>query len=345
VNKRYQAYHEDLIRLINRGWATKKELLFHLFAPAFAVNERAKKIVQSFQEKRTEDSTGKMQVYEIPVYSGTNQAVLKVQRELGSSPIKSDLFGAYVHGSIAGGEEINYSDFDALVILKDEAFQCTGRLSKVCLELNRISRFFYKYDPLQHHGWFVLTESMLSQLPVIYFPPVLFSKCRSLFEDRGISVQLKEEAINKKEDFESLFLNVADSLKSHLKKGLLPDNAFTLKSVLSQFMLLPALFLQALNQEGIDKKKSFEVAAGYFSKEEWEAMEKVSEIRLRWNYSITGSQKFWLTHSKYLVRKWGRRFAPKVHKSISISLNRRLNEKMLILINSMEEKSKKYIKD
>ena len=59
--------------------------------------------------------------------------------------------------------KIKYSDFDALVIIADATFESANTLAKLCQELNQLSQHFYQYDPLQHHGWFVLTEKRRRQ--------------------------------------------------------------------------------------------------------------------------------------------------------------------------------------
>ncbi len=54
------------------------------------------------------------------------------------STVKDDLFGAYVHGSLGTYEEIGYSDFDALVIIKDDVFHSRQRLAALAAELGPI---------------------------------------------------------------------------------------------------------------------------------------------------------------------------------------------------------------
>ena len=58
---------------------------------------------------------------DVPPYTSGNAQARQLMAEL--APLANHLAGAYVHGSIATDEEVPYSDFDALVILRDSAFE------------------------------------------------------------------------------------------------------------------------------------------------------------------------------------------------------------------------------
>ena len=67
------------------------------------------------------------------------------------STVKDDLFGAYVHGSLGNHEETGYSDFDALVIIKDNVFHSRHRLAALATKLGAM-RCYQPYTFKQRTG-------------------------------------------------------------------------------------------------------------------------------------------------------------------------------------------------
>jgi hypothetical protein len=252
--------------------------------------------------------------------------------------LEEDLFGAFLHGSIATQEEINYSDFDALVILKDDVFDDGKRVSRVGLILNRLQQIMHDFDPLQHHGWFVLTESMLKNYSNSYFPFELFNYSVSLFPQKELNFDVYSDS--SKTDFKSPFLQLSNELLKKLKYGYRPQNTFALKSFLSEFMLLPSFYLQSKNNKAVYKKNSFELARKDFSEHEWIIMDQVSEIRKDWDYNINSLQKKLLCSKNSVVRKLGRKYAPKIPNPIEDKLTIEFYKAMSSLVLAMQNKLK-----
>ncbi|MEQ8910216.1 MAG: nucleotidyltransferase domain-containing protein [Vicingaceae bacterium] len=336
--KAQSAWHTALIRLINRGGLSKADLINSLFKQKAVFRKQAKHLYIS-KDLQATIVVQQTKDIEVPFYQGDNEWVKKLIAWLNQIDVEPYLEGAYLHGSLANDEEINYSDFDALVILNEKAFESPETLAKVCQNLNQLSKLFYQYDPLQHHGWFVMTKEMLNDYPITYFPPELFSVSKSLLPDKGMQLKLAYNDPSKAE-YAQAFWVMKKSLKRHLSQELSAFNVYQLKSVISQFMLLPALFLQAKNQTAIDKKQSFLEAPKYFSEAEWEVMDKVSGLRSQWDYSLNFWQKFWLCHGNYSFRKWGRRYAPMPKGQIKKIVEEISYLEMLKLIERMEEKLK-----
>ena len=329
-------WHHALIRLINRGGLSKADLFNSLINQQAVFRKHANSLV-SIKHLQAIKEVEQYENHSVPCYQGKNESVLKLMAELNQTILKQYIHGAYLHGSLASEEEINYSDLDALVILSEQAFESTETLAKVSHKLNQITQLFYQYDPLQHHGWFVLTEKMLQDYPMSYFPPELFGVSKSLMPDKGLTIEINYSENSEAEYFQA-FNDLTYSLKRNLSQELSDFNVFKLKSILSQFMLLPALFLQTLYQKSIDKKQSFVQAPNYFSDQEWEVMHKVSDLRSQWDYSLNEWQKFWLCHANYFIRKWGRRFAPKLKGELKILIEKIKVSEMLNLVELMEKK-------
>lgn len=296
----------------------------------------------------------------IEPYINRNPYVNKLQQYLINN-LKSDIVGAYVHGSIGNYDEINYSDFDALVILKDIPTEDTLHQKKTLRKLEHASRFFFQFDPLQHHSWFILKESDLQNYPQAYFPIELFKYAKSLFENQGRTLEIKLP--QKDIDYQKPFLVISNAIIQQLLPKTLqhhntithkinphstiqpfnhstieqPNNVYQLKSLLSKFMLLPALYVQARDQKGIFKKHSFEAAKKDFKENEWQIMDEVSQVRETWHYELTWLKKVIMSRPGKLSRKFAKHFAPKISSEITGRLTPDFYQSMLSLTLLMQK--------
>jgi hypothetical protein len=234
-------------------------------------------------------------------YEGTNQHVLGMTKFL-DRHLRRYLAGAYVHGSLGTYDEVAYSDFDGLVILSGAAFESARTLEWVGRKLHEARAIMLNYDPLQHHGWFVLTEMDLLAYPFEYFPPVLFRHAKALLPDRGTMLML---SANVKEGNSARgFNDLADTVRNKALRGRGLRNLYDLKCFLSEMMLLPALYVQARDGAGVYKKDSFDLARKDFSHEQWMIMDQVSQIRLDWHYEISAWRRRLLMIRHTVMRKW-----------------------------------------
>jgi hypothetical protein len=334
-------FHSYLVQYINIGCFSKVDYILSLINSSKLFSRNALKAIRLYEEvsvKNAESIKRTESPIELKVYNGNNTFVHEMMSRL-HSELNIDLFGAYVHGSLATNEEIAYSDFDALVILKDAVFENEARLLNAASKLHSLQQVMHEFDPLQHHGWFVMTESMLQDYPSLYYPVELFQHTRSLLKNQGLnfSVQIKETTHQK---FQTPFYHLSNGILNKLKKGYRAKNSFELKSLLSEFMLLPALYLQAKSHMGVYKKDSFPLAEKDFEKEAWEIMNEVSSIRTEWNYQLSPIPKYLLSHRNYTIRKIGRKYAPKILDSISEKLSANFFERMTHLTQQMQSKLK-----
>ena len=212
-------------------------------------------------------------------YSGTDRNILALRDFL--QPIATDLYSVILHGSVGDGHTTGYSDVDALVIIRNDVFADPTRLSAVATKLSAARIFMYRFDPLQHHGWFAMTEQDLAAYPESVLPleairegcvlsgePVL--RVSSLLQDCSVYEVAARRMVNK--------------LHYQLRDGWRPKNAYQLKSLLSEFMMLPVLYLQTIYGKGYSKRDSFRDARTHYSESVWQAMEDVSNIRRHWKY-------------------------------------------------------------
>lgn len=268
-------------------------------------------------------------------YIGHNKNVISMQRYL-NEKLKQYLVGAYLHGSLSSEEVITYSDFDALVIIKKEIWNKPSILRKIRKELQRSEKLMYKFDPLQHHGWFILNESDLDNYPEHYLPVEVLRHASSLFPDIGVELDINPIFI--KDKVRENFINLANGIKGKIKSKKQPKNIYHLKGLFSQFMLLPALYVQVRDDKGVYKKQSFDLARRDFTENEWAIMDEVSNIRLNWHYSINALQRWFLTRTGRIRTYYARYMPIAIPTDIKARLTPDFFQRMESLVVAMERK-------
>ena len=98
-------------------------------------------------------------------------------KDLVSRSYEHLFYAVIVHGSVSTNDVVSYSDFDGLLIVKDE-YKNSKNLKNFIIESLKIIKHF---DPLQHHGWFIIYESSLSNYDTTFFPIESYIKSQNLF--------------------------------------------------------------------------------------------------------------------------------------------------------------------
>jgi len=248
------------------------------------------------------------------------------------APMQDDLVQAVVHGSLATGEEIPYSDFDGIVILKDETVSDAGRLAAAAQRLSRSRRIMLGMDPLQHHGWYVLSESSLARFDESRFPSILFERCRSLVPSLPAGITwCSEGPPADRQAFHAYCRN----LSARLARPHPARNLYTLKSILSRFMLLPSLFHEAKHQASIHKKESFTAVREDVPQARWEVMDAVSHLRLAWPAAESMPYRRQLSDLYFLHHRLLTAFYPAIPRAMDRELRGGLYVEMAIFAETL----------
>lgn len=252
----------------------------------------------------------------IAAYKGSAEVVRSIESllEMGYG----DMFSLVLaHGSVATDEIIAYSDFDGLLVVKDQ-FLNSPRYNEFRRKSERIIDAF---DPLQHHGWFVVKESDLQNYDPRVLPPTVLEFARVIHpnKDRVLHLNLIQDTL----DWKRPALNLLKSLELKTNKHFPPKGMFNLKSWLSELMLVPTLVYQAREKKGVFKKFSFEAMKPYYSDEAWKAIETSSRIRARWNYKSTPKLHLFvaLKNKKGLKKFVRSQLAPSIPQELEYELN------------------------
>jgi predicted nucleotidyltransferase len=330
-----QGFRRNLYKYVNGEFLSWRDALISVMIPSTPFVLHAGRICQQYQEAYSPlpDELSPQHV-KIEVYQGKNSHVLRMMEFL--SDLKEDLLGAYLHGSLGTYEEVPFSDFDALVILKDELFKTPDRLARAALQINSAQAIMFDFDPLQHHGWFVLTEADLESYPGDYFPVELFRHAKSLYPDQGLELRIRAE--DSSQSIRQTFENLIQSITKLIDRKKPHRNMYWLKILLSQFMLLPALYVEIRDQKGIYKKFSFEAARVDFDAQDWSIMEEVSLLREKWFFEISPFWRGLMTKPTKMSRFLVRTYPPAIPKEIEKKLKEDFYRRMSHLIVLMQRK-------
>ncbi|MDO8549620.1 MAG: hypothetical protein Q7S39_05655 [Ignavibacteria bacterium] len=319
---------EAIRHIVNKGYFGQKDYL-SLLSARVAINRSVAKYLKYENSEKLKSKVIERKIF-VESYKGNNPAAIRIRNLL-----YGENLNVLVHGSIGTREENFYSDYDGLVIIKNELFNSKKKLSDACLKLHRCLKILYQFDPLQHHGWFILTESDLKNYPQTYFPHELFEFSRSLLPDKGLEIEI---SLKDSYDYLEPFNNLSQAIMKKVDSKKL-KNLYALKGLLSQFMLLPSLYCQARDKKGIFKKFSFDEARKDFAEDEWAVMDIVSEIRKNWHYDINALQKWMLTRTNKYFRRFIIPFAaPSIPADIKSKLTDDFYKQMYSLTYAMREK-------
>lgn len=317
----------------NTGCFSARDRFLSVFCPTLPFSFNRDKVVRAAGTISTPDIDRSQEVA-VPSYTGSDPHAKRMKEFLAPS-LKNDLFAVILHGSLATDEVIPYSDFDALVVIKDDVIKSWARMRRLAVRLFKAQSIMYDLDPLQHHGWFVLLESQLRDHPADFFPPEIFPYSRVLLPDNELTLQVE---ISKQVDFGSGFRRVSERLVREVESGRLPGNLFQLKAFLSRLMLLPSLYLQARDGRGVFKAVSFERAAVDFDKESWQVIEKASRIRQEWTVEFSGVKRWIMTRQHILSRFFVKHFAAGIPDSVKEQMGEHFFLETKHLCVAMQEK-------
>ncbi len=180
--------------------------------------------------------------------------------------------GAFIHGSIATGDSTGFSDVDAAIIVKDDVMVNAKRIAALRGSIVEALRIMMKFDQLQHHGLFIIPEGFLNHYPEDYLPLEVLRNAEALYRPFEVSIRPYRAPTRKK-------LSEMAIVFSKLKRRH-PRNLYELKHILSQFMLLPSLYLQSKGVY-VYKKYSFDIVKDEFH-DTWWVMDKISSLRQKW---------------------------------------------------------------
>jgi hypothetical protein len=185
----------------------------------------------------------------------------------------------YLHGSYATLDHTGYSDLDTLAVVSGAIVTDPARLRRCRARFIASLRDLQAFDPLQHHGHFVLTGIDLAGYPEPLFPRAVLARCVTL---GGGPEALDARAVPCPELARRRFRALARSLLETDVSRAAAD-AYRCKRALSVFMLLPALWWQAQGR-AIGKRESFEALYEVLPDDAVAVFRRAADVRDVWRY-------------------------------------------------------------
>lgn len=294
INSRTKAI---FLKLVNKGYITKTDFLISVFFKKLVIVKYLKLLYNYNSDIISGNNSELITVtYDIKPYTGNNKIIIEIYEYLIEN-ISSYLNVFIINGSNANNEEINFSDLDLLIILKDSVFNDKKSLKKVIYSLNKCLSKIYRFDFLQHHGFFIIFESELSDYPCGYFPDEIFSHCRQL-GNNNLTIR-KRLSVDYNSNLKKLTNTIILSLNTIYRNRF---NSFILKDFISRLLLIPSLYLSIIYGKGIYKKDSFELILNHISDENNETIRMISNLRLLWNAGLKNYAKFFSYSSNPFLR-------------------------------------------
>jgi hypothetical protein len=330
-------FRQSLEAIINGAISSLSHFFLSIFSPRTLYRRRARMLTNKYRHLLASrpPSIRESHIVDLSPYAGLNPHVHRMAAYLQAN-LCEHLTAALVHGSLGDYNEIPYSDFDGLVIMKRAVFDSPDKLALVAFHLARAQRIMYQFDPLQHHGWFVLVDTDLELYPDYYLPIEALRRSKSLLSAAQLKLSLGSEV---QVDFRRRqFFRLSTGIIRRITSTGYPGNVYQLKSFLSQFMLLPACFIETLEQRGISKEQSFELARAHFPKEAWAIMDEVSQIRGQWSLPRGPRTSTLRLLGSPSLRFMTKRLAPPIPAPLRARLNRAFYRRVQDLTTRMISK-------
>lgn len=196
----------------------------------------------------------------------------ELERSLRGALAHPQIVDLILYGSQARGGRTGYSDVDAILVIADEAADEASALRSLRGCVLAAERAVLRYQPMQHHGFDVVTPRLLSMAGGLDLPAAALAEARSL-SGSGVVGRLADDPARAGVRLRGMVGTL---------RGLTawPAHPWQAHGVVSMFALLPTLYLQALGRS-VPKWRSFAEARVQFP-DEWWSYDVLAAVRARW---------------------------------------------------------------
>lgn len=306
-----------LKRYLERRYVDRNDKAISTFFPGLGSFLRTRKVWNRLKKKsKYNHHDGEAKTITIESYTGRNTTAERIRsflKEFKHPAIKA----AIVQGSIATGEEIAFSDFDGILIIDQDAIQSKRLLRELHKIVHASSQFMKRQDLLQHHGWSILFQHDLKRYPDAELPLVLLERGKLLIPEGSYTLSAVIDPTH--QDYNTLYENLCTGILRRLEKPSTFTSIYHTKLLISECLLLPAAFLQSLNNKPVWKADGFLTIKSLLPPEELQLIDEISEIRNNWQRYFDGKS----------------RKSP-VHAELADILKKRLSQRIRKLISSMD---------
>lgn len=277
---------ELLKRYLERRYIDRNDKALSGLFPSLGAYLRSRKVWKRLQHKaHHQRHEGHPTTFHISGYEGKNKTAHTIQHYLQIHKHPA-IKAAFVQGSIADSEETSFSDFDGILLIDTAEIYSASQLRVLHKIVHKTAHLMKKMDPLQHHGWSVLLSTELNRYPDAQLPSILLEKSKSIYPSSGYSVTIKVDPSH--QDYSILYEDLCQGIYKRSAQNSTLEQFYYSKLFISECLLLPAAFLQALNKRPVWKKESFELIQQYLPAKHLETISAIEKIRSEWSTFYQG---------------------------------------------------------
>ncbi|MFP4522425.1 MAG: hypothetical protein ACLFQK_09795, partial [Fibrobacterota bacterium] len=206
---------------------------------------------------------------------GKELEILDSLNSYADSKLKPYLLDFVIHGSLSDGNFTPYSDIDTWAVIRKEVFTNPSFLKDLKHHFWKINKIVKGYDPIQHHGVFISTETDLLRYYEARFPLILLDHSTSFMNAPTLSFK-------KAPDFNERSSALVKTVHRILNIKTPPQSAYNIKMFTSWIMLLPSLYRQVFYDYSY-KPDAIRDSKNEFPEKAWSSVEYAGELRKKWH--------------------------------------------------------------
>lgn len=186
--------------------------------------------------------------------------------------LRGDILSVVVHGSYSTEDFTEFSDLDVLVIFRDKTFLSRKAIHETREALVGVYAYLKSLDPLCHHGIQALCESDLSAYDESFLPLMQWARASRVIGPFDIAFRLRP---CRTESARQLYRHARGICE-------VPHTPHDVKLILARVLLIPAIFMQCVHGEYVDKKTALHTVSNNFRGESLKAIEMATKMRSTW---------------------------------------------------------------
>jgi hypothetical protein len=191
----------------------------------------------------------------------------------------------WIHGSLATLDYVRgYSDCDVTVLIDEDSCISPKRLINLRTILASKVALFHRIDPLQHHGFFVITDIDLLTYQHTFFPMGILNRSVELLRDTAdlSYIDADSDYVSVRDDFLRMVQLIRVVGMGHLKLR----TAYAVKAHLQTVILLTVIYLEIRDYKFWEKGAALKSIAEELPDEFQSIFENITQLRKRWSYHL-----------------------------------------------------------
>lgn len=214
--------------------------------------------------------------------NGTIQIIKRLQKEAFRFNARYNFFyDIILYGSYATCDFTAWSDIDIVIIVNSNVFAKKKNLLLLQEWLLEKQKYLYFCDPLQHHGFFIITSDEMQYYPEIYLPLCVFENGISFFNKTSLTFYTRNCSTEAHKELNICLSGIRETTLKLLRGE--SCSPYTLKAYLSSLFFACCLYVQ-LHKTPLYKRDAIKGIKERLNLDELNVLEYISRLRESWGY-------------------------------------------------------------